>query len=384
MNTMSNTNVLQKNEKFNVFKSTAAKAIIIPILAICIIFAFFTPFVISGSTSVFSVIDNIQPIPHRNLEIGKDAKGITTITNDETNADFVILQLSDLHLSCSYFTKSRDIQTVQSLVKVVDNARPDLIVITGDMVFPFIYRSYCTDNETQSRAFLSIFEKMTIPYAFVFGNHDAESLSKLNKKELSDYFSNPKLKYSLYKGGKDISGEGNYIIKLLNNNGTLSQALFFIDSSERDIQQDQIDWYKESIYSLNNEAGIAYGEAIPSVVFMHIPLYEYQLAIDNDSEKILYGVCTESISTINPQCKFFEAVKEMRSTFAIFCGHDHRNTFGILYQDVLLSFCPTLDYNAYLQFFEGEELMGGQIITLKPQSDEIDILQIYLPDLENN
>ncbi|MDD4408832.1 MAG: hypothetical protein PHC47_03210, partial [Clostridia bacterium] len=105
---MSNTNVLQKNEKFNVFKSTTAKAIIIPILAICIIFAFFTPFVISGSTSVFSVIDNIQPIPHRNLEIGKDAKGITTITNDETNADFVILQLSDLHLSCSYFTKSRD------------------------------------------------------------------------------------------------------------------------------------------------------------------------------------------------------------------------------------------------------------------------------------
>ena len=381
---MRNPNIFQKDENSNMFKSTAVKAIIIPVLAICIIFAFFTPFVISGSTSVFSVIDNIRPIPHRNLEIGKDGKGITTIKNDETNADFEILQLTDLHLSCSYFTKSRDIQTVQSIVKVVDNARPDLIVITGDMIFPFIYRSYCTDNETQARAFLSIFEKMTIPYAFVFGNHDAESISKLNKEELSNYFSNSNLKYSLYERGKDIFGEGNYIIKLLNNDGTLSQALFFIDSSERDIQQDQIDWYKQSIHSLNNEANVAPGEAVPSIVFMHIPLYEYQLAIDNDSDKILYGVCGESISAINPQSKFFEAIKEMRSSFAVFCGHDHRNTFGILYQDVLLSFCPTLDYNAYLQFFEGEELMGGQIISLRPQSDEIDILQIYLSDLEKD
>lgn len=351
------------------------KSFIVPLVTICIIFAFFTPFVIVGSKSIFTVIDEIEAVPHRILEIGKDSNGITTIKNDETNEDIRILQLSDLHISCSYFTKERDISTVKSIVKIVNYAQPDFIVITGDMLFPFIFRSYCTDNETMARAFISIFEKIGIPYAMVFGNHDAESLSKWNKSQLSDYFSNPNLNHSLFEKGEEMFGEGNCAIKFLNNDGTIKQVAYFMDSGEADIKQNQIDWYSGSVLAFNQEAG----KNVPSIIFMHIPLYEYQFAYEESNGEFLYGFHNESISAINPECRLFDSITSLQSTTAVFCGHDHRNTWGIRYENVLLSFCPTLDYNAYLNFFEGEELMGGQIITL--QSDDVDVNQIYLADI---
>lgn len=350
------------------------KGFTIPLFIICIIFTIFTPFVIVGSKSIFSVIDEIETVSHRNLEIGKDENGITTIKNDESEEEIRILQLSDLHISCSYFTKERDINTVKSIIKIVNFAQPDFIVITGDMLFPFIFRSYCIDNETMARAFIKIFEKIGIPYAMVLGNHDAESLSKWNRSKLSEYFSDSNHKYSLYENGEPMFGNGNYAIKFLNNDGTLHQVAYFIDSGLGDIKQSQIDWYTRSVLSFNTEAS----KDISSIMFMHIPLYEYQLAYNESNGNLLYGFHNESISPINPTCQFFNTVKALQSTKAIFCGHDHRNTWGINYENVLLSFCPTLDYNAYLNFFEGETLMGGQIIGLR---DNINVTQIYLPNI---
>jgi hypothetical protein len=353
------------------------KIIFIPALIICIIFAFFTPFVIAGSTTVFSVIDEIQPVAHRNLEISKNENGITTIKNDDSGENVRILQLTDLHISCSFFTKERDIKTVRSIVKIVQNAQPDLIIITGDMVFPFIFRSYCIDNKTMARAFITIFEKISIPYAFTYGNHDTESLALLNKQQLSDYFLNSNLQHSLYEPGESMFGLGNYMIKILNHDGSINQALFLIDSGECDIKQSQIDWYEASVSDLTNEAG----KIVPTIMFMHIPLYEYKLAYEENSDNLLYGVNNESISSMTSECKFFDTIKENGSTIAIFCGHDHRNTWGIMYQDILLSFCPSVDYNAYLNFYEGEELVGGQIISLNSEN-QVQVEQIYLNELD--
>ncbi|MDD2445308.1 MAG: metallophosphoesterase [Clostridia bacterium] len=352
------------------------KVIFVPVLVICIIFAFFTPFVIVGSTTIFNTIDEIQPIAHRELEISKDVNGITTIKNDDSGENVRILQLTDLHISCSFFTKERDINTVKSIVKIVQNAQPDLIVITGDMLFPFIFRSYCIDNKTMARAFISIFEKIAIPYAFTYGNHDSETLSLWNKQQLSDYFLSSDIKHSLYEPGEPMFGLGNYMIKILNNDGSINQALFLVDSGESDVKQSQIDWYEASVLSLNAEAD----KVVPTVVFMHIPLYEYQIAYEENSDKILYGVNNESISTMGSDCKFFDKIKECGSTLAVFCGHDHRNTWGIIYEDILLSFCPTVDYNAYLNFYEGEELIGGQIISLNSEN-KIEVEQMYLNNL---
>ena len=358
-------------------KRVLQKGILIPVLIICTIFVLFTPFVIVGSKSIFAEIETIENVPHRNLEISKDQNGITTIKNDESNADIKILQLSDLHICCSYFTKERDAAIIKAIVKVVNFAQPDLIVISGDMLFPFIFRSYCTDNETMAKAFISTFEKIGIPYAMIFGNHDAESLAKWNKSQLSDYFSSSTLQHSLYESGEPMSGIGNYAIKLLNNDGTLSQVAYFIDNGEGDIKQNQIDWYSRKVSDFNTEAD----RSVPSIIFMHIPLYEYQLAYEQSNNDFLYGYLNESISSINPECRFFDTIKALASTTAIFCGHDHRNTCGMLYEGILLSYCPTLDYNAYLNFYENEELMGGQIISLNSNDGTVDVNQIYLLDI---
>lgn len=353
------------------------KGIIIPIITICIIFLMFAPFVIVGSKSVFASIELIEPVPHRILEIGKDDNGITTIKNDASNESIRVLQLSDLHICCSYFTKERDFSVVKAITKIVNHTQPDLIVITGDMLFPFIYRSYCTDNETMAKAFITMFEKFGIPYAMVFGNHDAESLAKWNKSKLTEYFSSSSLNYSLFESGEQMAGEGNYAIKFLNNDGTLNQVAFFIDDSEGDIKQDQIDWYSRLVSSFNLETG----STVPSTIFMHIPLYEYQLAYEQSDNNFLYGFHNESVTPINSECRFFDTIKALGSTTAVFCGHDHRNTWGIAYEGVLLSYCPTVDYNAYLNFYENEEIMGGQIINLNSDGT-VSVNQVYLLDIE--
>lgn len=72
------------------------------------------------------------------------------------------------------------------MTELIRRTGPDLIVLTGDSVFPFFPQSGTTNNRKQAQKLLAFLDGFQIPYTFVFGNHDCEMGSTCNKEQLAE------------------------------------------------------------------------------------------------------------------------------------------------------------------------------------------------------
>ena len=135
-----------------------------------------------------------------------------------TNRAYKILQLTDMHLGFGIFSKKKDRLALKAVSQIIKRTKPDLIVITGDSVFPFFPKAGTMNNKRQAEIFIRFMDSCGIPYALVYGNHDCEMFARYNKDKLSDVYSSGK--YSIFtKGRKDIYGMGNYFINLTDSDG---------------------------------------------------------------------------------------------------------------------------------------------------------------------
>ena len=106
-----------------------------------------------------------------------------------TDRDYKILQLTDLHLGFGIFSGKKDRLALSAVTELIHRTNPDLIVLTGDSVFPFFPKSGTMNNRKQAQKLLKFLDDFRIPYTFVFGNHDCEMGSACNKEQLADIFS---------------------------------------------------------------------------------------------------------------------------------------------------------------------------------------------------
>ncbi len=114
---------------------------------------------------------------------------------------FKILQLTDLHFGFGILSKKQDKLAMAAVTKLVTETRPDLIILTGDSIFPFILKAGTRNNIKQAKQLVEFMDSFKIPYAFLFGNHDIEMGSKGDKDEISMIISDGK--YSIFdKGNK--------------------------------------------------------------------------------------------------------------------------------------------------------------------------------------
>ena len=70
-----------------------------------------------------------------NIKQVDDETFTLTIPEDR---EFRILQLTDLHLGFSFLSRNKDRLAMEAVRKIIKTARPDLIVLTGDSIFPFL------------------------------------------------------------------------------------------------------------------------------------------------------------------------------------------------------------------------------------------------------
>lgn len=151
-------------------------------------------------------------------------------TNDEP---FKLLQLTDAHIGGGAFTKKDDSKSIDALFKTIKQANPDMIIITGDLLYAFTLQSLNADNISTAKAVAKFMEKLQIPWTLTLGNHENELTSVANREELADYFASDELKYCMfYKNPKNyaLSGYGNNIICVEHQYGTLNQILYLFDS----------------------------------------------------------------------------------------------------------------------------------------------------------
>jgi Calcineurin-like phosphoesterase len=210
------------------------------------------------------------------------------------NGKFKIMQVADLHLSTG-LGKCRDAlpvghnggkcdadpRTLEFVEKMLDEEKPDFIVLSGDQV----NGETAPDSQTAIFKFADMFKRRKIPYAAIFGNHDDEG--DLDRASTMAVMQD--LPYSLSEAGPaDIDGVGNYLVEILGRGSTSHSALtlYFLDThsyspDERQfrgydwLKPNQIDWFRTTAEGLKKKHK-EYTHIHMDLAFIHIPLSEYR------------------------------------------------------------------------------------------------------------
>lgn len=325
----------------------------------------------------------------KNSENFKGCDFVVKLDKSRKNTKIKILQITDMQFIDSlqrrrperlrideinaWHPDNFEIQGGNQIKSLVAQSKPDLIIITGDI----IYGSF-DDNGTVMKWFVNFMDQFEIPYAPVFGNHDNES--KMGVKYQCDLFENSK--YCLFKRG-NVTGNGNYTVGIAIEN-ELIRVLHMLDSNgcysddesvvcERGIFQDQADL----IISNTKRISETQGKEIPAFMAFHIPPKEFEIAeiskgysIDGQATYVIgvdvkqqnddFGCKMEPFMLSSNRIDFLKTAKECKVD-GVFCGHYHKNNTCLEYEGIKWVFglkTGQYDYHIPGQF-------GGTLITLE-------------------
>lgn len=377
------------------------------LLGITITYAIFFLFAIglitaNGVTTshALDVIDKYEPIgseitPYLDTIDDEylNSIGYNSFWTFKTDRELKVLQLTDVHIGAGAFSHSKDLKAIDAVYKLVKSVKPDLVIITGDLVYP-VPITGTVNNYSSSTIVAELMEKMGIYWTLSFGNHDTEIYSYYTREEISEIYLDEKYKYCLFTTGPEsVDGFCNQIINVKNNSDQITHSFYVLDSHaytgddalgikwEYDnIHDNQIEWYEKSVKALDSYNTTKGGSKITSTMYFHIPLREYETAwkesnsgsVDTTDVKYIYGEAQETNEAVccgAGEDDLFEKILELGNTKGIFCGHDHLNFFSLEYKGVRLTYGMSIDYLAYFGIDKLNEQRGGTLITIKTDGD---------------
>ncbi len=324
----------------------------------------------------------------------KDEKGNWYFTTDE---DFKVMHLTDIHIGGGFLSKTVDEKALNAVATMITKEKPDLVIATGDITFPVPYRAGTFNNYSGIKAFANLMESLGVYWDVTFGNHDAEAYSYFDREAIAEFYENEEYKYCLFQSGpEDIDGYGNHTIEIKNSQGIITQSLILIDSQAYvkdniiesikgtydNVHPNQVEWYESEILRMNAENEKISAEAVPvkSLAFFHIPLVEMDDAwnefrengyTDTDDFKYIEGIIGEEGRQVccgYGEDDLFEKMVELKSTKAMFNGHDHVNNTTFEYKGIQFSYGYSIDYFAYSGIDKLGSQRGCTMITCKPDS----------------
>ncbi|HBO42359.1 MAG TPA: hypothetical protein DD670_00140, partial [Planctomycetaceae bacterium] len=197
----------------------------------------------------------------------------------DAQGKFKIVQFTDTHWDSA---QEKAAETLDVIDTVLDAEKPDLVVLTGDIVTPE------RDPLADWRRLTARISGRKIPWAAVLGNHDDEKHGT-SRREIVKYVAT--LPGSLtQEGPESLGGTGNYVVTIAHNDSDAPACvLYFLDSRAYPrveairqckeiprhnhydwISLDQITWYRETSRALRAARD---GTPMPALAFFHIPLH---------------------------------------------------------------------------------------------------------------
>lgn len=264
--------------------------------------------------------------------------------------------------------------TLRLMEAALDQEMPDLVVLLGDTIYS-LAPSIALSEENTKRAITNAVSPIVergIPFCVVMGNHDSQARTS-RKTLMEQYMSLPGC---LAQMGDEGLGVGNYALCVQDKTGkTPMLNLWFIDSGSYAAKEEgggyayvtdaQIAWYESASAALREQNG---GEALPAMLFQHIPVPEVYALFSNVEKTQAgavrgHGVHANSYFTLNPEMASgyiregacppdinngqFASWVEQGDVFAAFFGHDHVNAFVGAYQGIDLVQSPGVGFYAY-------------------------------------
>lgn len=297
-----------------------------------------------------------------------------------------------------------DLQTTQNvsqnlldgLEAVLDAEQPDLVLYLGDQVEGTHPLLHLGDNEAHVKRIIDqVLEPVVsrgIPFAVVFGNHDAQDAGVPKETQMAYYRSFPGC--LALDEGDALPGCGTYSLLYYSADGSRPALnLYLIDSLEYDegggygcVSREQIAWCRtvgETLTRLNG------GRPVPALAFQHIIVPEVYSAFTQVRDKNVEGAfegrgagagrwytagppavagalleapCPPDYS--NGQFAAWLAAGDVK---AAFFAHDHLNSFTATLNGIDLTACPGATFTSY-----GDDAARGVRII---EIDEDEILE---------
>lgn len=274
-------------------------------------------------------------------------------------------------------------QNIYSHIKyLIDKSNPDLIIITGDIIY-----GEFDDSGEVFKEFTDFMDSFKIPWAPIFGNHDNESKKGVDWQ--CAQFENAK--YALFKRG-NVFGNGNYTIGIYQND-TLKRAVFMTDSNgcagigiSAGYRDDQLKWIEneaDKIHETNPDTPLFICNHIPTKDFTDAYIaagYQtepdiswkngsiYELGKDVPAADGDFGKKGEGLRGID---MVLMPLLKKCGFDGFFTGHYHLINTSVMYDGIRFTFGYKTGYYDYYD----TDANGGTLITLKDKEFFVKHLQ---------
>jgi len=266
-----------------------------------------------------------------------------------------------------------DVLCANQIRALVTQTEPDLIFITGDIIY-----GQFDDAGTTFDWFCSFMDSFEIPWAPVFGNHDNESYRGVAWQ--CERFTSSK--YCLFRRGT-VTGNGNYSVGIAVGE-ELVRVMYMLDSNgcysddpdvirPEGIYPDQVSLVQEMAQRIS----MAQNRMVPAFMAFHIPTAEfheaerangydteertlYTLGVDVPAKSGDFGFKLETFKPITVEGNFMEVLKACHVD-GMFAGHCHAINTCISYQGICWVF--GLKTGLYDYHIPGQ--LGGTLVTLE-------------------
>ncbi|MPM23130.1 3',5'-cyclic adenosine monophosphate phosphodiesterase CpdA [bioreactor metagenome] len=283
--------------------------------------------------------------------------------NFNKNGLFKIAQFTDVHY---VHGNSKSDTALLNIQRVLDTEKPDMVIFTGDAVTG-------RPVKTAWDALTKLVIDRKIPFAVALGNHDDESGT--TRFELEKIITSYPYNCNYPTSGQ-LNGVMNNVIPVYGSEKDMQvkSLIYCFDSGTYStisdvpgygwITSDVIDWYKKQSFHFTRQNNF---QPLPALAYFHIPLPEYRLAFNDESNKRV-GVRKENECPPDLNSGMFIAMKEMQDVMGIFAGHDHVNNYMVNYYGIALTYGQFSGWRTtYVP-----EINGARIVQLTEGKREFD------------
>lgn len=273
----------------------------------------------------------------------------------------------------AYAPENFDIQCGNHIRSLITQTKPDMIFITGDIV----YGRY-DDNGTALAWLVRLMDSFGIPWAPVFGNHDNESAIGVTYQ--CSLFENAA--HCMFKRG-NVTGNGNYTVGVAVGD-QLIRAIHMLDSNGCSHSDDpsvmpQVGIFPDqfALVERNTQAiREATGRTVPAFLAFHIPhaifaeaerakgyvtidRFYYVIGVDVEARDGDFGFKLDGVNDFSTEVDMVPFARA-NGIEGIFIGHHHNTSICLHYQGLTLVY--GLKIGQYDSYIPGN--LGGTLIQL--------------------
>lgn len=311
---------------------------------------------------------------------------------------FKVMIFSDLRMP-----KTGDDQIVANMERLLDQERPDLVILGGDV------HDGTVANETELRVVLDALnaplEERQIPWCHAFGvNTEGTEKVKTGFSREAQMKVYQSYSYCLsVSDGANTYGVSNYVLPIRiddkDNDASNDKAGFFVwlmdSNGYLNDYQDQLEsqvvlkntiggntnldslhysqvlWYYDTSVALE-----AYnGKRTLGMMYMQVPVMQFNIVKNNPKKTLFAGndsAAATEISASERESGIFYTCTERGDVRGIFSGYNVANDFSGKYMNVTLGFCSTIGETTV------SETAGARVVSISGRGTKMETYMAYL------